>query len=152
MNIPWSVPNICEEEHAAIKRVLETGWFSMGKEVKIFENKIAEYLGINYAVAVNNGTSALDVALKCAGVKEGNEVIIPALTYIATGNAIVYNNAKPVFVDVDYTFNINTSLIEDKITDKTKAIMNIDFGGNPSNYNELIRISNKYNIPLHYQY
>ncbi len=148
MKIPWSVPNIQEEEKESVKRVLKSGWFSMGKEVKKFEGKAASYLGIDYAIAVNNGTSALDVALKCIGIKKGEEVIIPALTYIATGNAVIYNNGKPIFVDVDHTFNIDTSRIEEKITDKTKAIINIDLGGNVSNYKELIRISREYNVPL----
>jgi perosamine synthetase len=120
----------------------------MGKQVKSFEEKMASYLNIKYAIGVNNGTSALDVALKCLEINQGDEVIIPALTYIATGYAVLYNNATPVFVDIDDTLNINTSQIEEKITDKTKAIINIDLGGNVSNYKELIRISEETNIPL----
>lgn len=148
MKVSWSSPNIKEREIKAAIKVLKSGWLSMGKEVKKFEDKISSYLGISYAVAVNNGTAALDVALKCLDIKEKDEVIIPALTYIATGNAVLYNNAKPVFVDIDYTLNIDTSLVEEKITDKTKAIMNLDLGGNPSNYDELLKISKKYKIPL----
>lgn len=148
MKIPWSIPNIQDEEKESVKRVLKSGWLSMGKECEKFEAKASSYLGIDYAVAVNNGTSALDVALKCIGIKNEDEVIIPALTYIATGNAVLYNNGKPVFVDIDRTLNIDTSLIEEKITDKTKAIINIDLGGNVSNYKELIRISSEYNVPL----
>jgi perosamine synthetase len=148
MKISWSLPNIQEPEKNAIKKTFESGWFSMGKEVKRFEEKTASYLKIAYANAVNSGTSALDVALKCLNVKREEEIIIPALTYIATGNVILYNNAKPVFVDVDYSLNIDTSLIEEKITDKTKAIMNIDFGGNPSNYDELNRLCKNHDISL----
>jgi len=148
MRISWSVPNVHEEEKESVKRVLKSGWLSMGKEVEKFEAKASSYLGIDYAVAVNNGTSALDVALKCIGIKNEDEVIIPALTYIATGNAVLYNNGKPVFVDIDHNLNIDTSLIEEKITDKTKAIINIDLGGNVSNYKELIRISSEYDVPL----
>jgi len=148
MKISWSIPNIQQKEHIAVQNILESGWFSMGNEVKNFENNVSDYLGIEYAVAVNNGTAALDVAIKCIEIKEGDEVIIPALTYIATGNAVLYNNEKPVFVDIDQTLNIDPSLIEEKITDKTKAIINIDFGGNPANYNKLLNISKKYDIPL----
>lgn len=148
MKIFWAVPNVHEEEKESVIQVLNSGWLSMGKEVKKLEEKISLYLDIDYAVAVNSGTSALDVALKCIGINNGDEVIIPALTYIATGNMVLYNNGTPVFVDIDHTLNINTSLIEEKITDKTKAIINIDLGGNVSNYKELIRISNEYNIPL----
>jgi perosamine synthetase len=148
MKIPWAIPNIQKEDKNAVKKVLSNGWLSMGKEVKTFEEKMASYLNIKYAVAVNNGTSALDVALKCVGVKQGDEVIIPALTYIATGNAVLYNNGTPIFVDIDDTLNIDTSLIEEKITDRTKAIINIDLGGNVSNYKELTRISKEYDVPL----
>ena len=148
MKIPWAIPNIQKDDVSAVKKVLQTGWLSMGEEVKTFEERMASYLNIEFAVAVNNGTAALDVALKCIGIKKGDEVIIPALTYIATGNAILYNSGTPVFVDIDDTLNIDCSLIEEKITEKTKAIMNIDLGGNVSDYTHLQKIAKKYNIPL----
>ena len=148
MKIPWSIPNIQQEDKEALQSVIDSEWYSMGKEVKNFEEKTASYLNINYALGVNSGTSALDIALKCIDVKKDDEVIIPALTYIATGNAVLYNNGTPIFVDIDDTLNIDTSLIEEKITDKTRAIINIDFGGNASNYNELLRISKKHDIHL----
>lgn len=146
--VPWTIPNFQRQDINSMKRVLDSGWLSMGNEVKKFENMVRSYLGISYAVAVNNGTSALDVALKCLGIGHDDEVIIPAFTYVATGNAVVYNHATPVFVDIDDTLNINPYLIEEKITDRTKAIMNIDFGGNVSNYSELLKISNEFDIPL----
>lgn len=148
MKVSWAIPNFHEEDKKAVSRVLKSGWLTMGSEVKEFEKNIASYLDIKYAVAVNNGTAALDVALKCLDITKDDEVIVPALTYIATANMVLYNQGKPIFVDIDSTLNIDTSLIEDKITDKTKAIMNIDFGGNVSNYSELLRISKKYDIPL----
>lgn len=148
MKIPWAIPNIQKEDIDAIQKVLKTGWLSMGKQVRTFEAKMASYLNIKFAVGVNNGTSALDVALKCLDISQDDEVIIPALTYIATGTAILYNNATPVFIDIDDTLSIDTSQIEEKINDKTKAIINIDLGGNVSNYKELIRISKESNIPL----
>lgn len=146
--VPWAIPNFQRQDINSMKKVLDSGWLSMGNEVKKFENMVRSYLGISYAVAVNNGTSALDVALKCLGIGHDDEVIIPAFTYVATGNAVVYNHATPVFVDIDDTLNINPYLIEEKITDQTKAIMNIDFGGNVSNYSELLKISNEFDIPL----
>lgn len=148
MKIPWAKPNITKEDEAAVRKVLETGWLSMGPEVNKFEDKMASYLSIKYAVAVNSGTAALDVALKCIGIKQGDEVIIPALAYIATGYAVLYNHSTPVFIDVDETLNIDTSLVEDRITDKTKAIINIDLGGNVSNYSALQRISKDNDLPL----
>ncbi len=148
MKIQWSLPNIQKQDIQGLEKVLRSGWYSMGPEVQKFEEKVAFYLNIKYGIGVNNGTAALDIALKCLDIKKGDEVIIPALTYISTGNAILYNNATPVFVDVNNTLNIDTSLIEEKITDKTRVIMNIDFGGNPSNYKELLKISKKHNIFL----
>ena len=148
MNIPWAVPNFQEADKGAIQRVLDSGWLSMGKEVSQFEDSLSDYLDISYGIAVNSGTAALDIALKSIGITSGDEVIIPTLTYIATGNAVLYNNGTPVFVDIDDTLNIDPSLIEEKITDKTKAIINIDLGGNPSNYAELIEISKQYNVDL----
>jgi perosamine synthetase len=148
MNISWGLPDLNNDDKKSVVKVLESGWFSMGTEVKNFEEKVKTYLGIEYAVAVNNGTSALDLAFKAIDIKPNDEVILPALTYIATGNAVLYNHATPIFVDVDDTLNIDTSLIEDKITDKTKAIVNIDLGGNVSNYSDLLKISKKYKIPL----
>lgn len=148
MKIPWAIPDIQKEDTDAILQVLETGWLSMGLKVKEFEEKMASYLNIKYTIGVNNGTAALDIALKCLNIKKGDEVIIPALTYITTGNAVLYNNGTPVFVDIDDTLNIDTTLIEEKITDKTKAIINIDLGGNVSNYTELTRISKQHDIPL----
>lgn len=148
MNVSWSVPNFQEEDRKAVIEVLNSGWLSMGKEVKAFEKAVSSYLGINYAIAVNSGTAALDIALKCIGINEGDEVIIPALTYVATGNAVLYNHGTPIFVDVDDTLNIDTSFTEEEITEKTKAIINIDLGGNVSNYSDLKKISRTYNIPL----
>jgi len=148
MKIPWSIPNFGKKDIESIKRVLNSGWLTMGDEVKKFEEKLSSYLNIEYAVGVNTGTAALDLALKCIEVKKDDEIIIPALTYIATGNAVLYNNATPVFVDIDDTLNIDISLIEEEINEKTKAIINIDLGGNVSNYSELIKISNKHGIPL----
>lgn len=148
MNIPWSIPNVLTDDIESIIRVLNSGWLSMGPEVKNFEKNLSSFIGIKYAVGVNTGTAALDIALKCINIQKEDEVIIPVLTYISTGNVVLYNSGKPVFIDIDDTLNIDPYLIEEKITDKTKAIMNIDLGGNPSNYSELQKISKKYNIPL----
>ena len=148
MRVPWVIPNFQEQDINAIKKVMKTKWFTMGPEVKKFEDAVSSYLRIKYAVAVNNGSSALDVALKCINLHKSDEVIIPALTYIATANAIANNQAVPILVDINNTLNIDPTLIEEKITDKTKAIMNIDFGGNVSDYTILLRLCKKHNIFL----
>lgn len=142
------MPNIQHQDIEAIQRVLHSGWFTMGPKVQQFEKGLSQYLDMKYAVATSTGTSALDIALKCLGITTGDEIILPALTYIATGNAILYNNGKPVFVDIDDTLTIDTTLIEERITDKTKAIITVDLAGNVSNYDELQRISQENGIPL----
>ena len=118
MKIPWSIPNFGKKDIESVKKVLNSGWLTMGDEVKKFEEKLSSYLNVKHAVGVNTGTAALDLALKCIEIKKDDEIIIPALTYIATGNAILYNNATPVFVDIDDTLNIDTSLIEEEINEK----------------------------------
>ena len=120
----------------------------MGPRVQQFETETAKYIGVKYAVATNNGTSAIDTMLKTIGIRRGDEVIIPSLTYKATENMVLYNQAIPVFIDIDDTLNIDPSLIEREITRRTKAIMNIDYGGNPADYITLKKIAEQHNIPL----
>ncbi len=103
--IPLSEPHLQGNEWAYIKECLDAGWVSSaGKYVDQFEGRMAEYTGAEYAVACVNGTAALQVALRLAGVEPGDEVIVPAITFIASVNAVVYNQAIPVFMDVDSPF------------------------------------------------
>ena len=108
-SIPLSVPNIHGNEWKYIKECLDTEWVSSaGKYVDLFEEKIAEYTGAKYAIVCVNGTSALQVALRLAGVKPGDEIIVPTLTFIAPVNAIIYNGGVPVFMDADQYYNIDS--------------------------------------------
>ena len=116
-------PFFAGNEQKYIKNCLDQGWVSSaGKYVDIFEKKIAKYTGAKYTIACVNGTSALQVSLKLVGVKRGDEVIVPSMTFIAPVNAINYNNAKPIFMDCDeyYTIDINKTI--DFIDKKTKTI------------------------------
>ena len=107
--IPLSVPSLQGNEWQYVKECLDTGWVSSaGKYVELFEQKIAEYTGTRYAVSCINGTSALQVALRLAGVRPGDEVIVPTLTFIAPINAVAYNGASPLFMDADKDYNIDT--------------------------------------------
>ena len=106
-------PLLAGNEHKYIKNCLDQGWVSSaGKYVDIFEKKITKFTGAKYAVACINGTSALQVSLKLVGVKKGDEVIVPSLTFIAPVNAIDYNNAKPIFMDNDncYTIDVDKTI------------------------------------------
>lgn len=131
-NIPIAKPIIGNDEINAVSQVLESGLLASGKHVERFEKAFAEYCGTDYAVATNNGTTALHASLLAAGVGPGDEVIVPAFSFIATATAVSMTGAKPVFVDVDgTTFNINPLKIHNKITSKTKAIIGVHLFGLP---------------------
>ena len=147
--IPWAMPTIGKEELSEVIDSFEANWLTMGPKVLEFEKRMADLLNVPHAIAVSNGTVALDIALKTIGIKTGDEVIIPAMTYFATASAVNYQNAIPVFVDIEReSFNLDPTKIEEGISNKTKAIIFIDYGGNPSNYDEIAKIGKKHGIPV----
>jgi dTDP-4-amino-4,6-dideoxygalactose transaminase len=131
-----------------IKKIIKKNDFTLGDEVNLFENNIQKLLKAKYVVSVGSGTDALFLSLKCLNIKEGDEVITTPFTFYATIGAIVTAGAKPVFVDIDDDYNIDTSKIEEKITKKTKAILPVHWAGRICNMKEIIKISNKYKIPI----
>lgn len=137
-------------EKKYLMECIDTGWVSAnGRFVKEFEEKFAEYCGCKYALSCANGTVSLHLILIAMGIGPGDEVIMPALTYIATANTVRYCGATPVFVDSEEdTFNIDPDQIEKKITNKTKAIMPVHLYGLPANMEAILEISRKYNIPV----
>lgn len=133
--------------HEAFERVFYNSWYIGGEELLKFEKAFAQYCEVNNCVGVGNGLDALMLSLKALGVGEGDEVIVPANTFIATALAVTYVGATPVLVDANIdTFNIDTSKIEDKITNKTKAIIPVHLYGQPCDMDEIIYIANKYNL------
>ncbi len=149
MQVPWAKLYLGPEEVEAVNECFETGWVSMGNKVLEFERKMAERVGVRYAIAVNSGTAALDAALKCLNVAPGDEVIVPAFAYIATANCVLYQHAIPVFADIDpLTFNIDPADVKRKISPKTKGIIAIDYGGHPAEFDELQKISKDNNLFL----
>ena len=143
-NIPVARPSIGSEEEAAVIAALRSGWVSQGPKVAEFEKRFAEYVGASCAVAVSSCTSALHLALIAAGIKPGDEVLCPSLSFIATANSIVYVGAKPVFVDVELsTYNINPNCIEKAITARTKAILLVHQVGLPASLNEIREIASQ---------
>ena len=149
VGIPLLRPYFDSEELEEIQKVLDSGWVSQGPKVKEFEDRIAEYLGIKYAIAVTNCTSALHLALLGIGVKEGDEVLVADYTFPATGHAVLYCRAKPIFVDINsQTYNIDSALIEDKITDKTKAIIPVHTFGQPAEIDEIIELAEDHNLKV----
>ncbi|MDB5199007.1 MAG: perosamine synthetase [Chitinophagaceae bacterium] len=128
--IPISIPSMGNEEWEALKAPIESGWITQGPKVKEFEKLFAERHNVKHALAVSNCTTALHLALLACGVKKGDEVIVPAFTWVATANAVMYCNATPVFIDIDpVTFNIDVTQIKNKITAKTKAIIPVHLFG-----------------------
>ncbi|MCU0441500.1 MAG: DegT/DnrJ/EryC1/StrS family aminotransferase [Bacteroidia bacterium] len=129
-NIPISIPSMGIEEWEALKAPIESGWITQGPKVKEFETLFAKRHQVKHALAVSNCTTALHLALLACGVQPGDEVLVPAFTWVSTANAVVYCNAKPVLVDVDpLTFNIKLDEIAAKITSKTKAIIPVHLFG-----------------------
>lgn len=138
-----------EEIQKAIARVVESGYFIMGSDLKEFEKEVAQYLGVKHAIGVNSGTDALVIGLKAMGIGEGDEVLTTPFSFFATAESISNVGAKPVFVDIDpHTFNINPKLIEAKITPKTKAIMPVHLYGNPAAMAQILSIAQKYNLKV----
>jgi perosamine synthetase len=141
-NIPIAKPSFGKEEINAVKEVLESGIVASGPRTKTFEKEFADYIGVEQAVAVINGTVALDVALKALKLGAGDEVITAAFSFVASGNCILFQNAKPVFADINpKTFNIDPSDVAEKITAKTKALVPVHMFGQPAEMDALKEIA-----------
>ena len=147
--IPYGRQWIDEKDVAEVVKVLKSDWITTGPKIEEFENALCGYIGCKYAVAVNSGTSALDIAVQTLNLPEDSEVITTPFTFVATSNAILYNNLKPVFVDIEEdTRNINPDEIRKRITEKTKAIIYVDYGGHPCDIGEIKEIAEEKDIYL----
>ncbi|HOB76467.1 MAG TPA: DegT/DnrJ/EryC1/StrS family aminotransferase [Phycisphaerae bacterium] len=137
------------EEERKLVEVLRSGkWGKQdGQEVATFERRFAEYCGARHGIAVNNGTISLQIALLAAGIKAGDEVIVPPYTFLATASAVLMCNAMPVFVDLDLdTWNIDPKRIEEAITPRTRAIIPVHFGGLPADMDAIMAIARRHNL------
>ncbi|NMC67719.1 MAG: DegT/DnrJ/EryC1/StrS family aminotransferase [Spirochaetales bacterium] len=137
----------------SVKRVIDSGWYLLGREVEAFENEYAKYIGVKHCIGVANGLDALRLILRAyiemGEMKEGDEIIVPANTYIATILAITDNRLKPVLVEPDIkTYNINPYLIEEKITDRTRGVIIVHLYGKNAMHPEIERIVEKYHLKL----
>jgi len=140
--IPLAKPSIGEEELSEVKKTFASAWLGMGSAVFEFEKQLAQYLGAENVIAVNTGTSALHIALDAFGIKKGDEVIVPSLTFIGTIQAIIACGATPVFCDVDEdTLNIDVGDLAKRITGRLKAIMPVHYGGLPCEMDGLLKIA-----------
>ena len=145
--IPFSPPRIDQKVIDEVTAALKSGWITTGPRTKLFEKKITEYCGCKTTVAVNSWTMGVQVLLSWWGIKEGDEVILPAYTYCASANVIIHAGAKPVMVDINKEdFNISIAAIRKAISPKTKAIMAVDLAGFPCDYNEINALVNEKEI------
>lgn len=147
LNLKRQYKNIEEEVNASVLECFKNAQYIMGENVKQFEKEIANKIGVKHAITVGNGTDALIIALKSLGIKEGDEVITTDYTFFATAEAIRFVGATPVFCDVELdTYNIDPSQIEEKITDKTKAIICVHLFGNACKMDEINDIAKRHNL------
>jgi dTDP-4-amino-4,6-dideoxygalactose transaminase len=145
--ISFAPPLLGREEEREVIDTLRSGWITTGPKTELFEKKLRDWVGEGYVVALNSCTAALHLSLVALGISEGDEVITTPFTFASTSHVILYQKAKPVFVDVDpETFNINPALIMEKITPKTKAILPVHYGGHPCDMDEIMEIAKKHKL------
>lgn len=149
ITMPFFHTHISSNALQRVREVLLSGWVSEGKLVKEFEDKINQFLNCKFSVALNSCTSALHLALGLAGVTQGDEVILPPQTFVATGLAILMQGGVPIFSDIQYeTGNICPHSIRKKVTERTKAIIAVHWGGYPCDIDEINRIAEEHDIPV----
>jgi perosamine synthetase len=147
--IPIARPTLGEQESAAARRAILSGWITQGPEVAAFEEEFASYVGASHACAVSNCTAALHLALRALGIGPGDEVVTVSHSYIATANAICHCGAKPVFLDIDSrTFNMDPTLLEAAITPRTRAILPVHQIGLPCDLPSILEIAERHGLPV----
>ena len=149
LSVPFHRAPVGEEEALAVSEVIRSGWITMGPKTFELEEKFAKYLGASHAIAVSTGTAALHLALEAAGIREGDEVLLPTTTFTATAEAVTYLKARPVLVDVDpVTMNLDPDDAVRRITSRTKAIIPVHLGGQPCDMKELQELASKRHLKL----
>lgn len=145
--LPFSIPDIGEAEIESVVETLRSGWLTTGPKVKQFEEDFAKYVHCQHAVAVNSATAALHLALGAVGIEEGDEVLVPTMTFAATAEVVLYFKAKPVLVDCRQdTLNLDPNQIEKAITARTKAIIPVHMGGQACGMDQIMEIARAYNL------
>lgn len=149
MQIPLAAPDIRDSDRAAVLEVLNSGVLSLGPKLTGFEQAVARVTKSKHAIAVNSGTSALHLCVKAAGIRDGDEVITSPFSFIASSNCLLFERAKPVFVDIDpITFNIDPAKIEEAITPRTKAILPVHVFGRPCAISDILYLAHKHSLTV----
>jgi dTDP-4-amino-4,6-dideoxygalactose transaminase len=145
---PLSDIDLGKDEEQAVLKVLRSRWLSTGPATERFEKAFSGYLGGGYAIAVSSGTTALHLALACLGLGTGDEIILPSLTFVATANAVLYVGATPVFADIEGEENLNISPdeIDKKVSEKTKAIVVMHYGGYPCEMEAILGVARRHGL------
>jgi perosamine synthetase len=147
--ISMSSPDIDDTDVEGVIEVLRSGRLSLGPKTEAFEEAISQYIGVRHAVAVSSGTAALHLIVKALGLGPGDEVLVPSFTFAASVNVLLYENATPVFCDIeDITYNVDPSRLEEKITSRTKAILAVDVFGHPAEWDSICSIAAKHNLRI----
>ena len=147
--MPYGRQSIDKDDINAVIQTLQSDFLTCGPKVKEFEEEMCSLTGANFATAVSNGTGALHIACLAAGIGSGDEVITTPITFAATANAILYCGATPVFADIDpKTYTISPCSIEEHITEKTKAVIAVDFTGQACDYDQIWEICHTHNLLL----
>ena len=148
----WKVPlfdlDLGEEEYRSVKRVLDSRWLTMGQVTRDFESAFADYVGVKHAIAVSSGTAAMHLAHHAMGLGDGDEVICPSLTFVATANTILYTGATVVFSDISSLddLTISPEHMESKITERTKGVVVVHYAGFPCNMDKIMEIARRHNL------
>lgn len=147
--LPFALPDVDQREWVEIKETLDSGWLTTGGKVRLFEEKFAEAVGAQYAVAVNSCTAAMHLALEAIGLTQGDEVITTPYTFAATAEVIRYFGALPVFVDIEpKSLNIRADLIKQKIAKRTRAIIPVHIGGFPVEMDAIMKVAESNHLPV----
>mgnify|MGYP001241799354 FL=1 len=147
--IPMSAPDISEEDVRAVAEVVRSGRLALGPKTEEFERRIAEYVGVRYAVAVSSGTTALHLIVKALGIGPGDEVVVPSFTFVSSVNVVLYEGATPIFVDIESdTYNLDPEDLERKITPRTKAVMAVDVFGHPAEWDAISSIAKGHGLKM----
>ncbi len=149
LQLPYGRQWIDEEDIEAVAQVLRSDWITTGPQVPAFERAVAGFVGTREGVAVSSGTAALHAAIHALGIQEEDEVIVPALTFASSANAVVFEGGRPVFADVDPdTLLLTPDEVERRISPRTRAVMAVDYAGQPCDYDALRRICQRHDLPL----
>ena len=149
MRIPLSAPDITDADIEAVVGVLRTPRLSIGPKMEEFERSIADLVSVPHGIAVSSGTAGLHLCLRALGIGEGDEVILPSFTFIAAGNAVLYERARPVFVDIDpITLNLDPAKLERSITPKTRAFIVVHTFGHPADMDRIMETARKHSLPV----